>query len=488
MPSKFNKIIITLLPVTLLLSMANPVNTAPQDQLPDIGTTAGTVLSVNQEIAMGDFYIRQMGSSTAFISDPLLMQYINKLGNQLVAHASSVRTKFHFYLINNQHINAYAFFGGNVILHSGLFRYTQNESELASVVAHEIAHVTQRHLARAMEEQQKQTPLTWIGALGSILLGMANPQAGIAALSTTLAGARQGILSFTQLNEQEADRIGMEILQRAGFDAQGMPAFMQTMADQSRYAEKPPEILLTHPLPESRLADVRNRANLMPVNHKPSSQDYLFARMRILALYGSEHTSVNQLLLNTERQNNEKQLLAEKYAQAILYYREKKYKEASHLVENLLNLEPDNIWLLDLITDIYLEQNKTEQAITRLHKAMATQSNQPVLQLNLANAWIRAGQADAASRLLYRYTFSHPNDPNGWNLLAEACAAQGLRDEELSAHAESMALNGQLSQAISLLSNASSLVKMGSLKQARYDARIDQLRQLSERYRQYQGT
>lgn len=104
---------------------------------------------------------------------------------RLVAHANSVRTPFHFYLINNDQINAFAFFGGNVVLHSALFRYADNESQLASVMAHEISHVTQRHLARAMEDQKRSAPLTWVGALGSILLAMASPQAGMAALTGT---------------------------------------------------------------------------------------------------------------------------------------------------------------------------------------------------------------------------------------------------------------------------------------------------------------
>ncbi len=428
-----------------------------------------------------------MRASTPLIYDPLLIQYINKLGQQLVANAPSVRTAFHFYLVRNEHINAYAFFGGHVVLHSGLFRDTQNESELASVMAHEIAHVTQRHLARAIEAQQKNTPITWIGTLGSILLIMANPQAGMAALSTTLASTRQGMLSFNQLNEQEADRIGLQILQRAGFNPQAMSDFMQTLTTQSRAAEKPLEILLTHPLPASRLADIRNRVGQLPVHQVSSSQDYLLAKIRILGMYSPQQTGLNQQLLNAYRQGNEKQQLAAKYGQAILYYHEKKYAQASQLLQHLLDKDQNNIWLLDLMTDIDLKQDKIQQAIARLQKIMTMQNNQPVLQLNLANAWVKGGRAAAATQLLYHYTFNNPNDPNGWDLLAEATAAQGLRDEELSARAESLALNCQLTQAISLLSDASSLVKLGSLKQARYDARIDQLRQLNQRYRQYQG-
>lgn len=149
-------------------------------------------------------------------------------------------------------------------------------------MAHEISHVTQRHLARAMEDQKRSAPLTWVGALGSILLAMASPQAGMAALTGTLAGTRQGMISFTQQNEQEADRIGIQVLQRAGFDPQAMPSFLEKLLDQARYSTRPPEILLTHPLPESRLADARNRANQMRPVVVQSSADFYLAKARAL--------------------------------------------------------------------------------------------------------------------------------------------------------------------------------------------------------------
>ncbi|MGS4773706.1 beta-barrel assembly-enhancing protease, partial [Klebsiella pneumoniae subsp. pneumoniae] len=211
---------------SLTLGSIGPAFADSADTLPDMGTSAGSTLSIGQEMQMGDYYVRQLRGSAPLINDPLLVQYINGLGMRLVAHANSVRTPFHFYLINNDQINAFAFFGGNVVLHSALFRYSDNESELASVMAHEISHVTQRHLARAMEDQKRNAPLTWVGALGSILLAMASPQAGMAALTGTLAGTQQRMISFTRQNEEEADRIGIQVLQRSGFDPQAMPMFM----------------------------------------------------------------------------------------------------------------------------------------------------------------------------------------------------------------------------------------------------------------------
>ncbi|TAJ02652.1 M48 family peptidase [Pectobacterium versatile] len=485
MSIRLRKTVMSVLFGALLAGNLPPAQADTQDRLPDIGTTAGGTLSINQELAMGDFYVRQLRAGAPLINDPLLSNYINQLGNRLVKQADSVRTPFHFYLIRNDDINAFAFFGGNVVLHSALFRYADSESELASVLAHEISHVTQRHLARSMESQQRSAPLTWVGALGSILLAMANPQLGMAALSGTLAGAQQGMITFTQSNEQEADRIGIQVLQRAGFDPQAMPNFLQKLADQSRYASRPPEMLLTHPLPESRLSDARNRANQMRSTPVQSSQDFLFAKIRTFGMYGSPERPLSNDLLEQWEKGNVREQLAAKYGRAIQLYQAKKYDEARNVLQPLLSGAPENPWFLDMMTDIDLGQNRATQAIARLQNVPGMQAN-PVLQLNLANAYVEGKQPAAASKILYRYTYAHPDDSNGWDLLAQAAAAQGQRAEELAARAESLALNGQLDQSIRLLSNASSLVKLGSLEQARYDARIDQLRQLQQRFRQYQ--
>lgn len=483
--NRLKKSVLAALIPTLLLTPALSVRADVSDNLPDMGTTAGSTLSINQELQIGDFYVRQLRASAPLINDPLLNQYINELGQRLVAHANSVRTPFHFFLIQNDELNAFAFFGGNVVLHSSLFRYTDNESQLASVMAHEISHVTQRHLARAMEEQKRNAPLTWVGALGSILLAIASPQAGMAALTGTLAGTQQGMISFTQANEQEADRIGIQVLQRAGFDPQAMPTFLQKLADQSRFSSKPPEILLTHPLPDSRLADARNRANQMRPVVVQSSEGFYLAKVRALGMYATGRNQLTDDLLNEYAKGNSREQMASQYGKAVQFLQAKSFDNAKKIIAPMLVKQPDNVWLLDIMTDIDIGLNQPQQAITLLNGAKGSTTS-PVLQLNLANAYVEAKQPANASRILNRYTFAHPDDVNAWDLLAQASAAQGLRDEELSARAEGLALNGQLDQAITTLSSASAQVPLGSLKQARYDARIDQLRELQKRFRQYQ--
>ncbi|EHM44540.1 beta-barrel assembly-enhancing protease [Yokenella regensburgei] len=481
---QLRKTLVATVVASLTLGSCLPAFADNADTLPDMGTSAGSTLSIGQEMQMGDYYVRQLRGSAPLINDPLLTQYINTLGMRLVSHANSVRTPFHFFLINNDELNAFAFFGGNVVLHSALFRYTSTESELASVMAHEISHVTQRHLARAMEDQKRNAPLTWVGALGSILLAMASPQAGMAALTGTLAGTQQGMISFTRQNEEEADRIGIQVLQRSGFDPQAMPSFMEKLLDQSRYSSRPPEMLLTHPLPESRLADARNRANQMRPVVVQSSEDYYMAKARTLGMYNSGQNQLTSDLLDSWAKGNVREQRAATYGRALQAMGAENYAQASKLLQPLLSADSQNPWFLDMATDIDLGQKKTADAINRLKNAKELKTN-PVLQLNLANAYLQAGQPGEAATILNRYTFTYKDDTNGWDLLAQAEAALGNRDQELAARAENMALVGRLDQAISMLSSASSQVKLGSLQQARYDARIDQFRDLQERFRPY---
>lgn len=307
----------------------------------------------------------------------------------------------------------------------------------------------------------------------------------MAALTGTLAGTQQGMISFTRQNEEEADRIGIQVLQRSGFDPQAMPMFMGKLLDESRYSTRPPEMLLTHPLPESRLADARNRANQMRPVVVQSSADFYLAKARTLGMYTNGDNKLGTDLLNAWDKGNIRQQHAAQYGRALLAMESNNFDQARKTLQPLLNADPQNAWYLDLATDIDLGQKKTSDAINRLKNARELRTN-PVLQLNLANALLQGGQPGEAATILNRYTFTYKEDGNGWDLLAQAEGALGNRDQELAARAESMALVGQLEQAISLLSSASSQVKLGSLQQARYDARIDQLRDLQARFRPYQ--
>ncbi|PSU69370.1 hypothetical protein C9J21_12890 [Photobacterium phosphoreum] len=464
-----------LLSALLTTSLSAVANNATS--LPDIGTTAASTLTIDKEIKYGDMYMQMMRASRPMINDPVLSEYIQDLGHKLVANADGVKTPFNFFLIQNYEINAFALFGGNIGVHSGLFLHAKTESELASVIAHEIAHVTQRHLARTLEDQAKKNPATMAALIGSLLLVVAAPEAGMAALHTTTAVSMQGMLNHTRSNEKEADRIGIATLAKAGFNPQAMPHFFGRLAEQYRYTTKLPAMLLSHPLPESRITDSRMRANNYPKVKLPPSERYLLAKSRIVArnIDFSKTSALNwfnaELKKATPTQRQELN-----YGKGLVYLDSGQYNKAQQLLLPLISAEPNNLFYIDAMTDLDLYKKQYDKAIARLEKALQYQPESSVLQLNLANVLLEAKHYQQSLNILTRYSYQHPNDINGWALLAQNYAKQNQRAGELAAMGELAALRAQWKLAISNYTQAAQQATLGSLDQARYDARLDQLR------------
>ncbi|USD31764.1 MULTISPECIES: beta-barrel assembly-enhancing protease [Vibrio] len=451
--------------------------------LPDIGTAASSTLTIDQELQYGDAYMRMLRNNQPIVNDPVLNEYIDSLGHQLVANANDVKTPFTFFMIRDRNINAFAFFGGYVALHTGLFLHAQSESELASVVAHEIAHVTQRHLARSMEEQARRSPATMAALAGSLLLAIAAPEAGIAAITATTAGNIQGQINYTRSNEKEADRFGIDTLAKAGYDVNAMPRFFSRLADEYRYASKPPPMLLTHPLPEDRITDSRARAQNYPARRVDPSLNYNLARARIVARYaGISAKSAMDWFSRTEKKAPENLKVSFQYGRALVHLDNNELDEASEILQSLIKLQPDNNFYLDAMSDLYIAQEKASQAENMLQAALKDKPKNSVLTINYANVLMKQDKNEEAIRVLQRYTHDNPNDVNGWHLLSEANIHLGRSDEDLAARAEVLALKANWNKAIQYYTQASQLAELGSLKQARYDARIDQLMVQRDRF------
>ena len=223
--------------------LASPLATAQQqnrNKLPEIGMAGLSTLSIDKERLIGHAMMRHLRASQPVINDPVLNEYINDLGNKLVKNPDGVNYTFEFFFINSTELNAFAFFGGHVGVHGGLLTTAETESELASVIAHEISHVTQRHLARRMEAQRRSSPLTMAGMITGVLLSLVNPTLGMATLSTSMAASQQMGINYTRGNEKEADRVGIALLANSGFNPMGAPNFFNKMAEKYRYKSKPP--------------------------------------------------------------------------------------------------------------------------------------------------------------------------------------------------------------------------------------------------------
>ncbi|OBT16929.1 hypothetical protein A9264_10465 [Vibrio sp. UCD-FRSSP16_10] len=459
------------------------VSIANASDLPDIGTTAGATLTIAQEQHYGDAYMRILRASQPILSDPVLSEYVSGLGYRLVANSEDVKTPFTFFLIRERNINAFAFFGGHVALHTGLFLHANSEGELASVVAHEIAHVTQRHLARRMEDEARKTPVTLAALAGSILLAIAAPEAGIAALTATQAGAMQSAINYTRSNEKEADRVGMRTLIKTGFDPHAMPHFFGRLADEYRYASKPPPMLLTHPLPEDRITDTRARADAYPAKAVPPSLAFHMAKARIVARYvGINSDAAMDWLQRKEKKSSNTIKPAYQYGQALVYLDSKKLDQAEKLLLALQKQQPHSNFILDALSDLYIAKKTPAKAQSMLENALKVKPSNPTLLINLANVLIESDKNSEAARLLQRYTHANPDDSNGWHLLSKASANLSDPANEVAARGEQYALSANWNRAIQSFTQAAQLSDLGSLQQARFDARIDQLLQQRDQF------
>ncbi len=393
------------------------------NNLPDIGGNAFSTLTPEKEKQIGDVLMRQTRGRLPMVYDPLLDEYINALGNRLVARANDVKFPFKFYWVNNRNINAFATLGGNIASHTGTLAVADSESEFASVIAHEIAHVTQRHIARFVEAQNQRAPLNIAALLGAIVLATVNPEAGVAAMAATQGAAQQSAINFTRGNEQEADRIGMAILAESGFDPNAVPLFFTKLSEQSRFVNQQLAFLQTHPLSQARVTDTRLRAQQFPQRFVPDSQDFTLSKARVLARY---HHSTADALIIFQRKLAEPggNTRANRYGLAIAKLDNKEFDDAAALIEELLAQDPYNLYYLDVYTDVLLAQKKFDTAKELLQQAYLLRPNNQVVTLNYANVAVKSGNYGLAIHLLRSLLYYKDDSILAYDLLAEAYKAQ----------------------------------------------------------------
>ena len=473
-------IVVSALSIFLLGTMSvSAVN--KKNDLPEIGVVASSAISLSKEVVIGDALMRQLRGQAPIINDPLLDEYIQDIGNRLVAQADNVKFPYKFFILNSPDINAFAFFGGHIGIHTGLIFNARNESELASVLAHEVSHVTQRHIARSIEARQKSSPLQIASLLGSILLAVVNPEAGMAALSVSNAASAQSSINYTRQNEKEADRVGISILANAGFDPNGASNFFGILAEKNRLKSTPLAFLLTHPLPESRIADARTRAASFRPRNIPESINFHLAKSRILArYYANPRRNIEYFSDIVQKQRYVFKQAAE-YGLALSYLDNEQFKLALKLIDGLLLQDPDNLFYLDTYTDIAIEMNQYQKAIDRLSAQIVHAPYNRVLTLNLGNVLIKNGDFERATSLLKDYLLIHPDNMLAYELLSDAYRSSEQKLEMHQVKAEVYALVAAYPRAIDELHNAYNFADKRKIEKQRIRARIEQFRTAHER-------
>ncbi len=345
-------------PALLVLAclLAQP---ALADDLPSLGDSSSSIVSPEQEHQLGRAWLSILRGQVRQLEDPLLKDYVERSVYRLAETSQLNDRRLEFILLASPQLNAFAAPGGIIGINGGLFLHAQTEAEYASVLAHELAHLSQRHFARGLEAQKRMQ------MAGVIAAAAGGGDLGMAALASTQAAAIQEQRRFSRQNEQEADRIGLINLSKAGFDPRAMPSMFERLMRQYRYDRMPPEFLLTHPVSESRIADTRNRAE--QYNDGQGVVDSLYYQLiRARLQLTFEDTSGLALKRFRNQLADDPQLESARYGLVLALIRANQLEEARSQLEPLLKKSPKSIIYNLAAVDLEISSSQFTQASTRV--------------------------------------------------------------------------------------------------------------------------
>ena len=470
-------LILNLLCWTGILAAQNP------SSLPDMGGTSTRVVPIEQELTFARDFERFMRANNMLIEDPLIRDYFEDMGFRLVAQSDRQGGSFHFFLLRENSINAFASVAGVIGLHSGLILLAEDENEVAGVVAHEIAHVTQDHLARGVENQQQISLPAMIATLGLAIAASAagNPDAGQALILGGMGLSQQMMINHTRQAEMEADRIGISLLGRAGFDPEGMTRFFERMNIRSRaMGQGPPEYLRTHPLSINRVAEARSRAQdvVNPRARLDPSEEFHFvqSRLRVLMSNRMDHTI---RWFEARLDNGSRPPLAMHYGMALALSREARMDEAMAHLDILMEQAPERQIIRLLEAEILLAAGQTERSLDILETLYHQFPGSRKVTSQYAETLMHgdtSAHAAQASAILRPYLRRHPTDLRMTQLYAQAADRSGDVIRAAEAVADSYYLRGGVQEAIDQLERVRERDDLDYYERARIGARLRELR------------
>ncbi len=456
--------LLTAVSLALALLITSLPAQAQDSGLPSIGGSGGGLIAGQQESDIGQQVMVSIRRSAPRITDPLVYDYLSAITYRLVPYAPLQERNLTLALIDSPAINAFAVPGGIVGVNGGLFLNAATEQQFASVLAHELAHLSQRHFARRMEQQEASAPLTLAGMIAGIVLSaVTQSDIGFAAIAGTQALAVQNMLAYSRAHEQEADRVGLDILATAGMDPRGMPEMFEIMMRQNRMqGNRLPEYLSTHPLTQSRVADTRNRAEQYPDEEIRDGQEYHLIRSRLQVHYApSPDVAVETFeayLDKPDVQRNE----AIRYGLSVAYLEARQYEKAANILSELLTKNPGRITFQVSLAEVRLAQNRPDDARAILMDALARNPGNYPITYTLAQTEIADGNGTVAAEYLKQLTRTWPSQEHLWLKLAEA---EGMARNIVGVHrarAEYDVLMGDLESAQRQLRQAQEKLPAGA--------------------------
>ena len=463
----------------LMLMASAPGSLAQQIDLPDFGSSADLVMSSAQERRLGKAFMKSVRAALAVIDDPLLTDYLESLGNRLVAASGTGAGRYSFFFIEDPTINAFAGPDGHIGAFSGLVLASESESELAAVMAHEIAHVTQRHLMRTFEDQQRLSIPATVAIVAAAILGaQVDANLGAAAVTGVQAAVAQRRINFTRDNEKEADRIGIATLAAAGFDPYAMAGFFKRLAKASRtYESSAPEFLRTHPVTANRTADALGRAGDYGYKQRPDDLRFHLARARLRERsFGNANKAIAHFRaqLKGKRYRNE---TAARYGYALALARGKQTRAARAVTGELVAAHPNQAEIVILEARLDARSGAKDQALKSLRTATGLRPSNIPLRVAYADILMASGHPARALKTLEDVARRRPGKALIYQKMSDAALKSGQKAATHRYRAEKLYAEGDLEPAIRQMEIALRQPGLSYHDASRIQVRLDAIKQ-----------
>ena len=461
--------------------------TEVQDQLPEMGTAAQQTLSIEDEYRIGRMVMRGLRESGRIVEDPETNEYIQSLGLRLSSRTNQGNRDFNFFLVNDHTINAFALPGGFVGINTGLLLDTRNESELAGVFAHEVSHVTQRHIARSIEAGGRTSLVSTAAILAAIVLGAiagVGSNATLGAITAAQGIAMQSQIAFTRENEYEADRVGIGLMADAGFDPNAMPAFFEEMGRRTQLSpDQIPELLRSHPVTSARIAESKGRAAQYPPVATRDSMSYAITRERVRVLTtpaGQDPRTYYASLIGSEPDSSIAQVYGKALAQLMA-------GDAGHAVptfERLVSTHPEVMQFHTALAQSLIAIGHSKEGLEVLERARVLSPRNVPVTVRYAEALLQANRPKRAHEVLLDLFNNVPPTQEQIRLTAIAANQAGDVADAYSYMAEYHIMGGDLPLASNQLELALSVPDITDVQRARFAARLKELRDAMPQERQ----
>jgi predicted Zn-dependent protease len=455
-----------------LVAVLSLVAAADGPHLPDLGHEAAAIVSPVEERRLGEEIMREVRRSLDFVEDPELERYVRNVGTRLATHIRAVHPDFEFFVIRNSSINAFALPGGFVGVHTGLLLAAESEEELAAVLAHEIAHVTQRHWPRMVADEQRRSTITLASMLAAIVLAGSSPQGAEAAIAAGAAANIDAQLSFTRAYEHEADRVGINLLADSGYRTEAMASFFEKLDSQYRLQTSLPEFVRTHPITQNRIAEARDNAARYTPGPLADPARFALVKARVRALYGDDP---DKGIAYFRARITEGDQFAARYGYAQALLQQGRLQAAAEAVQPLLTNHPQYLQFQLLAADIEFTRGERKTALARYQSLLRDHRDNAQVARQYAAALMAAGRAPESVELLVKSTRANPRDAALQLMLARAAGTAG---DQLTAHismADYHLIYADRHAALDQLQLALKYVNGSFYKRAQLEARIREL-------------